>query len=160
MEIPNLRVVVTIGPVSPNFVRKSKWNSYFEGQKSDKSKWAEEPLQALIICRTISAAPRLWSRDCWYSSLCFSISFSCRSDKLSELLPLNEDLTRRINRFRNDSSENNWQNHWLYRYQHFNLKRQILIYKQLSYLTKCSLWAVFMNSFDSPFIYTYAILIL
>lgn len=35
------------------------------------------PLQALIICSTISAAPRLWSLDCWYRSLCFSISFSC-----------------------------------------------------------------------------------
>lgn len=34
------------------------------------------PLQALIICNTISAAPRLCSRDCWYRSLCFSISFS------------------------------------------------------------------------------------
>lgn len=34
------------------------------------------PLQALIICSTISAAPRLCSRDCWYRSLCFSISFS------------------------------------------------------------------------------------
>lgn len=35
------------------------------------------PLQALIIWSTISAAPRLCSRDCWYRSLCFSISFSC-----------------------------------------------------------------------------------
>lgn len=34
------------------------------------------PLQALIICNTISAAPRLCSRDCWYRSRCFSISFS------------------------------------------------------------------------------------
>lgn len=34
------------------------------------------PLQALIICSTISAAPRLCSRACWYRSLCFSISFS------------------------------------------------------------------------------------
>lgn len=37
------------------------------------------PLQALIICRTISAAPRLCSLACWYRSLCFSISFSCRA---------------------------------------------------------------------------------
>lgn len=36
-----------------------------------------EPLQALIICSTISAAPRSCRRDCWYRSLCFSISFSC-----------------------------------------------------------------------------------
>lgn len=34
------------------------------------------PLQALIIWSTISAAPRLCSRACWYRSLCFSISFS------------------------------------------------------------------------------------
>lgn len=33
-------------------------------------------MQALIICSTISAAPRLCSRACWYRSLCFSISFS------------------------------------------------------------------------------------
>lgn len=39
----------------------------------------QQPLQALIICSTISAAPRLWRRDCWYRSRCFSISFSCES---------------------------------------------------------------------------------
>lgn len=35
------------------------------------------PLQALIICSTISAAPRVCSRACWYRRRCFSISFSC-----------------------------------------------------------------------------------
>lgn len=34
------------------------------------------PLLALIIWRTISAAPRSCKRACWYSVFCFSISFS------------------------------------------------------------------------------------
>lgn len=34
------------------------------------------PLLALMVCSTISAAPRSWSRACWYRSFCFSISFS------------------------------------------------------------------------------------
>ncbi|TNN62820.1 hypothetical protein EYF80_026895 [Liparis tanakae] len=29
-----------------------------------------------MVCSTISAAPRSCSRACWYSSFCFSISFS------------------------------------------------------------------------------------
>lgn len=34
------------------------------------------PLLALIICSTISAAPRACSLACWYRIFCFSISFS------------------------------------------------------------------------------------
>lgn len=51
------------------------------------------PLQALIICRTISAAPRLWSLDCWYRSLCFSVSFSCGRHSYSEHLTLLDSHT-------------------------------------------------------------------
>lgn len=54
------------------------------------------PLQALIICRTISAAPRLWSLDCWYRSLCFSISFSCSGYKHYEHLVQLLYFTQRI----------------------------------------------------------------
>lgn len=36
----------------------------------------KSPLLALIIWRTISAAPRSCKRACWYRVFCFSISFS------------------------------------------------------------------------------------
>lgn len=35
------------------------------------------PLLTLMVCRTISGAPRRCSLACWYSSFCFIISFSC-----------------------------------------------------------------------------------
>lgn len=34
------------------------------------------PLLTLMVCRTISGAPRRCSLACWYSSFCFIISFS------------------------------------------------------------------------------------
>lgn len=37
---------------------------------------SSSPLLALIICSTISAAPRACSLACWYRIFCFSISFS------------------------------------------------------------------------------------
>lgn len=40
------------------------------------------PLLALIICKTISAAPLAWSRACWYKIFCFSISFSWNPNPL------------------------------------------------------------------------------
>lgn len=39
------------------------------------------PLLALIIWSTISAAPRSCSLACWYSIFCFSISFSCGTQR-------------------------------------------------------------------------------
>lgn len=38
------------------------------------------PLLALIICSTISAAPRACSLACWYRIFCFSISFSWQAE--------------------------------------------------------------------------------
>lgn len=66
--------------------------NYSNHHRSDKTlcvsvhvrmcEWVQQlPLQALIICSTISAAPRLCRRDCWYRSLCFSISFSCGAEQ-------------------------------------------------------------------------------
>lgn len=39
------------------------------------------PLLALIICSTISAAPRACSLACWYRIFCFSISFSWQAKR-------------------------------------------------------------------------------
>lgn len=69
IEIPSLRVVVTIGPVSPAWDRRwCKNTGRLWTEPHSRKGWRDEaaaPLQALIICSTISAAPRLWSLDCW-----------------------------------------------------------------------------------------------
>lgn len=54
---------------------------FSEFQIREKATWwpawkAWLPLLALIICSTISAAPRACSLACWYRIFCFSISFS------------------------------------------------------------------------------------
>lgn len=50
-------------------------------------KWSRPflPLLALIICSTISAAPRACSLACWYRIFCFSISFSWRWNTNTQL---------------------------------------------------------------------------
>lgn len=84
MEIPSFSVVETIGPVSPTGQKRYYTRAWTWCEPHRCAFLFRPPLQALIICRTISAAPRLWSLDCWYRSLCFSISFSCVGDKLCE----------------------------------------------------------------------------
>lgn len=90
MEIPSLRVVVTIGPVSPACKREMASNLKLKlnlgwNKSVSVTLGLTLPLQALIICSTISAAPRLWSLDCWYRSLCFSISFSCTGQSIMSI---------------------------------------------------------------------------
>lgn len=95
MEIPSLSVEESIAPGSPEIWENSEnslvhnyWADQRESATSVRSVWPL-PLQALIICSTISAAPRLWRRDCWYRSRCFSISFSCEAEHVgdNETLP-------------------------------------------------------------------------
>lgn len=46
------------------------------------------PLLTLMVCRTISGAPRRCSLACWYSSFCFIISFSCGTSETQFVLRL------------------------------------------------------------------------
>lgn len=94
MEMPSLRVQVTMGPRRPGDERRRQvWLLRIRGSWKV---WGSDPqrncvcccladrsppscllpLVALIICNTISAAPRACSLACWYRIFCFSISFS------------------------------------------------------------------------------------